>query len=419
MKLKEGVCLDVVTTKKLKDIGISIRFMNTLDKEKAPARSLLALLLCDRCAKYDTKQKMSSYLDTLYGASLTAQTMGYGKAQVMEVRMKTINPTFVLDGEALMNDIFSFLHEILFKPLLTQDMFEEAKSMLLAKIERNEDDPAQYAISQGLKQAGKGTPLALSALGEKEQVQSLTLENIQCAYQEMIEQDDINIIVCGDVTESDISQMIETYIPLNHRNNNFETYYVVENELKDEYQESYKNISQTSIMMVWFSNISVTDEQYYALRVANAIFGQYSTSLLFQEVREKNSLCYSIFSNLISYDGALGVTTGVEKQYIKKTIELIRKQFDRVVMGDFDDELLNVSKQMIVNSLKASKDNMNSLIALEFQNEVLHRFDTSEDIICKVEKITREQVIESMKRCELKMTYVVTQGGEDCETGEK
>ncbi|MGX8834815.1 EF-P 5-aminopentanol modification-associated protein YfmF [Amedibacillus sp. YH-ame6] len=416
MVINQGVNLHILSTKKFKDIGISIRFMNTLDKEKAPARSLLALLLCDRCAKYDTKQKMSSHLDTLYGASLSAQTMGYGKSQVMEVRMKTMNPKYASDGDALMSDIFSFLHEILFQPLIKQEVFEEAKSMLLAKIERNEDDPAQYAISQGLKQAGKGTPLSLSALGEKENVMALTLQNIEDAYHEMIEQDSIHMIVCGDVEEQGIREMVQKYLPCKDRNAFVETYYTVSNSIHDEYKEAYKNISQTSIMMVWFSNTSVMDEHYYALRVANAIFGQYSTSFLFQEVREKNSLCYSIFSNLISYDGALGVTTGVEKKYIKKTIALIRKQFDRVVNGEFDDALLDVSKQMIINSLKASKDNMNSLIALQFQNDVLSRHDTTEDIIQKVQEVTREQVITMMKKCELKMTFVLTQGGDDHET---
>ncbi len=75
----------------------------------------------------------------------------------------------------------------------------------------------------------------------------------------------------------------------------------------------YKNISQSYLMMVWFTNISLLDTKYYALRLANAVLGQYSSSLLFQEVREK-SLCYTIYSNIISYDGVLGVTTGIEKR---------------------------------------------------------------------------------------------------------
>ena len=419
MIVKEGVMLHVIPTKKFKDIGISIRFRNVLDKDKAPARSLLALLLCDRCRKYDTKQKMSSYLDTLYGASLNAQTMGYGKSQVMEVRMKIMNPSYAKDGEELMSEVFAFLHEILFAPLLKEDVFEEAKQMLLAKIKRNEDDPAQFAISEGLKLAGEGTALGISALGEMDSVKAIRLQDIQETYENMLKQDSIDILVCGDVEEAKIEVMVERYLPFHDRSIKVDSYYCVSNALHDEYREAYRNISQTSIMMVWFSNTSVVDDDYYPLRVANAMFGQYSTSMLFQEVREKNSLCYSIFSNLISYDGALGVTTGVEKEQMGKTIALIKEQFSRMVNGDFEDTLLQVSAQMIINSLKASKDTMNSLIALQYQNTLLGHKDTTEDIIERIRRVTREDVLRAIKKCELKLTYVLTQGGEAYEEHNK
>ena len=69
MLLKQGVGLEVLQTKKFKDIGISIRFRSPLDEKSACVRSLLALMLCDRSLRYDTKQKMSMHLDALYGAS--------------------------------------------------------------------------------------------------------------------------------------------------------------------------------------------------------------------------------------------------------------------------------------------------------------------------------------------------------------
>ena len=48
MLLKQGVGLEVLQTKKFKDIGISIRFRSPLDEKSACVRSLLALMLCDR-----------------------------------------------------------------------------------------------------------------------------------------------------------------------------------------------------------------------------------------------------------------------------------------------------------------------------------------------------------------------------------
>ena len=48
--------------------------------------------------------------------------------------------------------------------------------------------------------------------------------------------------------------------------------------------------------------------------VMNSLLGQSPTSLLFEEVREKHSLCYSISSYLIQFDGALIITLGTNKE---------------------------------------------------------------------------------------------------------
>ena len=59
MEIINGVNLSVISTQKFKDIGISIRFQNELKKETSAARSLLAIMLCDRCKLYNSKEKMT------------------------------------------------------------------------------------------------------------------------------------------------------------------------------------------------------------------------------------------------------------------------------------------------------------------------------------------------------------------------
>ena len=44
----------------------------------------------------------------------------------------------------------------------------------------------------------------------------------------------------------------------------------------------------------------------------------------------------------------LGVTTGIEKEHIDEVIELIREQIDVICQGNFSDELLEVSRKMII-----------------------------------------------------------------------
>ena len=46
------------------------------------------------------------------------------------------------------------------------------------------------------------------------------------------------------------------------------------------------------------------------------------------ETLDKESLCYSIYSNLISFDGALGIMTGVDPQHVDKALALIEEQVE-------------------------------------------------------------------------------------------
>lgn len=407
MKINEGVHLQVIPTNKFKDIGVSIRFMSDLHKERATIRSLLALMLCDRCQKFDSKQKMSTHQDELYGATLSAQTIGYGASQVLDIRSKIIHPAYAKE-DMLLDDLFQFLHEIIFSPLLDEAVFHESKKILQAKIERLEDEPAQYVVRKGFQIGGEGTPLEISSLGDLEVLKKVTLEDVRNIYQKMIEEDNIHILVCGDVEEEELAKRCKQYMNFDSRKSKYSSSYRVSNNRKEIYKEEYRNVTQSNIMMLWFTNTAINDDDYYALRVANAMFGQYPSSYLFQEVREKNSLCYSISSNLITFDGALGVTTGVEKEQIQHAIDLIKTQFQRICEGDFDDQLIEISKTMIMNSLLATKDSMGSLLALSYQNAVLSRNQQVEDIIKQIQKVSREEIIAVMKKCELKMTFVLT-----------
>ena len=112
MELKKGIKYQVIKATKFKDIGISIRFLSPLSREKATAKSVLAMLFCDYCEKYPSKQQMANHLDELYGMTLNATTYGYGKGQVLELRSKVIDPKYINDEIDLLKEQFAFLHEV-------------------------------------------------------------------------------------------------------------------------------------------------------------------------------------------------------------------------------------------------------------------------------------------------------------------
>lgn len=411
MELSTGVYAHIQETDKFKDVGISLRFMARLDKEKAAIRSLLAIMICDRCVAYPTKKAMSDVQDLLYGATLAAQTVGYGQAQVLEIRTKVIDPQYVEETN-LMEDVFDFLHKVLFEPLFQEDTLQESKAVLKSKMQRIKDDPSQYVISKGLKLGGEGTPLAISSLGELEQVDAITLEDVKKEHEELLMNNRIDILICGAVKEAKMKSLINKHLQFQPRVAHIPNHYCFTKEAINKVVTETRDINQCSIFMLWQTNTDICDKNYYALRLANAMFGQYPTSLLFQEVREAHSLCYSIYANLISFDGAMGVTTGVEQEHIDQAIKLIQEQFTKILEGEFDDHLLEVTKTMMINSLRATKDAMNALMAQAYQNAVLEQEMSIDERIHAISKVTRENIQDAFRKCEYQMSFVLCKGEE-------
>ncbi len=298
------------------------------------------------------------------------------------------------------------MKQILFHPLLVEETFEEAKTVLLSKLQRIKDEPAQYVMMRGLQLGGAGSALGISSLGDLEVAKQATLADIQEAHRIMLEENRIDMIVCGNVAETTIQTMIREYLPFQARAVQADTHYIFHGS-DSQLTEEPRQINQCSIFMLWETNTDICASDYYAMRLANAMFGQYPTSLLFQEVREKHSLCYNIYSSLISFDGALGVTTGVEAEHVTDAIRLIHEQFQRIVNGDFDEHLLQVSKTMTINSLKASKDTMNGIIAEAYQNIVLKQKMSVNERIALFEKVEKADVIAAFKRCRHCLSFVV------------
>lgn len=408
-KISKNVTLNFIHSKKFKDICISINFLNKGSKKSATERCLLSMMLVDRCNKYNTKKEMSDMCDHLYGCSLGSRVLTYGKAHCIELRSKIINPVYIHDNHNIMNDWLNFIQEVIFYPFLVNEefddnLFEENKKILYSRIKRKEDEAQSYTVSKVLDMV-KDYPLGIKARGDLESLEKITKQDVYNQYLKLINEDQIQIVVCGDIDEKKFTKQIIEKLYFKERNELLDTYYVVESNDFGKGSEE-KNSSQTNIAILYSTGISITDDLFPALKVANGIFGQLPSSFLFQVVREQHSLCYSISSNLISYDGACIVTTGIEKENVDQTLQLIDEQLVKCKNGDFSDELLDTTKNMLVNALLSSLDEMSSIVGYNLGNSILNRNYPIEENIRNVMNVTREDCIKVFKNIKHMATYV-------------
>jgi predicted Zn-dependent peptidase len=130
------------------------------------------------------------------------------------------------------------------------------------------------------------------------------------------------------------------------------------------------------------------DERRFALRVLEGVLGGTSSSRLFQEVRERRGLAYSVFcfSNLYARTGEVGLYVGTRPDNLKEALSVVASELERFVRDPADDEELDRSREnlkgRVVLSLESTGARMSRLGASVLNDlpilsvdEVIERID--------------------------------------------
>ena len=189
--------------------------------------------------------------------------------------------------------------------------------------------------------------------------------------------------------------------------------FISERTLLPRVESSYKiyekNISQTYISQVYSTGVDISSDDYEAQCLLCSVLGQSQKNLLFDEIREKNSLCYSISSSLIRFDGALLIHTGINRKDVNKVLNLIETQMDRLLNMDYDDRYLEIAKMDFKNRIISGLDHPLSLIAQAFLDDLLHRDITTQQRIDRIMQVTKEDISRVALRMNLASVAIVAE----------
>lgn len=98
------------------------------------------------------------------------------------------------------------------------------------------------------------------------------------------------------------------------------------------------------------------------MNVMNSMFGGDAHSLLFESVREKQSLAYSVFSSMLRYVGGVAVYAGVAPRDVEQAMETISEQMDLLASGRFESALFDNAVTMVRTQLLTLSDSLAGLL---------------------------------------------------------
>jgi predicted Zn-dependent peptidase len=130
--------------------------------------------------------------------------------------------------------------------------------------------------------------------------------------------------------------------------------------------------------------------------VLNTLLGGGMSSRLFQNVREKQGLVYSIFSELNPYKdtGCLAVYAGTSRESAPKVVQSVLREFREIKAGELSEEEVKRAKDQLKGSLMLGLESSGARMSNLARQEMYHdRFMGMDEIIAKVQEVTLEDVV--------------------------
>lgn len=409
--LNEGMDVYIKPTSKFKTILIEYKFRTEYSPQEAAARTLLKNLLETNTKKYPTQNEMDKQLSWLYGATLHTRSQRYGKQHVLTFTLQIVNDKFIGGNDSLFEESIAFLNEVVFHPNMEDFRFHEPTFLREKKNLQNyfaslaEDKSAysQFRLNEMLYQ---NTEQAFLGIGDPAFLPTITPASIVETYQNMVTQNQVDILISGDVEEERVLRALES-LPLLPRKEKLKDIFVapvVQEEVLRKIEEL--EVNQGKLYFGFSSPLYYMREHFYAGMVFNGLFGGFPHSKLFQNVREKESLAYAASSGMDFLRGNMTVSTGIDMTQKEKTEAIVLQQLKDMQVGEFSKELVKQTKDMLINQFKQNDDSQSRSLAKVYQNRLLTGRDVSDaEWIAGVESVTKEEVVQVAQLMDLKAIY--------------
>lgn len=352
--------LHSLKTNKYKDITIVLRFAYKYSCKLKAILEVLSELYQNACNKYKTKSDMAKAKDLLYGISFKCSKLTCGDLLVFSIKYSFTNPKFLNDVD--IENYIDFIDETLHHPYISENLFSEAKEVTIDYLKRKLDKPSSYADNEFNKIVTLDDATYDIQLNDYiHEIEDLTINDINDFLLELFNTS-IEIYLVGDFDEK-----LFNYLKGIKSKQDFSiSAHLLNLKRKDDVVVK-KEIGQSTLIVSYISPFSTKSEDYFAYLLGCHLLGGSASSLLFSEVREKQSLCYAINIRIDKYFGLLKIITNIDSKNKDKVIASIKEQVNRIVNKDYDPELLDKVKSTIYNDYSLFEDDASLYISLDYE----------------------------------------------------
>lgn len=413
--------LHTIKTDQFKTVTIKINFKRKLEKKDITFRNLLSEVLVQSSKKYPSRRELEIKTEELYNLILKSNTYLSGNYMVLSFDCIFLNEAYTEKG--MLKESLDFFMDFLFHPNANQGSFEKtnflvARNALKEGLETLEDSHGRYAMYRLLEEMENKAPFSLRSVGYLEDLEEVSETNLYTYYESVLNSDLIDIFVIGNIDSEKIRELFLEMFPINTLKKPPMSHYLepIKPKRRIKTIKEKKEINQSHLLVGCKLDSLTEMEKKYVMNIYNFILGGGPDSKLFQSVREKNSLCYSIHSTFQPVNNILIIKAGIDASSYKKAVTLIKKELSNMEKGSFDEGDLEKAKVTYLSAFDELEDAPGSIIATYVAHEYLG-YDMLEERREKIAEVTKDMVVAVAKKIHIDTIYLL-EGGNNDETTE-
>ena len=334
---------------------------------------------------------------TALDISSTIDAVG-GEMNAFTSKEVTCFYTRVLDTSV--PEAIEVLVDMITSATITSVDVDQERQVVLEEIAMRDDDPADIVHEQFSRALYGDAPLGRSILGTVENISSLSRRSIHGFYRKYYTPDRLVIAVAGNIDHASIVKQIRKAFNLGGFDLGGEEIPYVPSKVKTKVSHSggfvkFDKTTEQANLVIGVPGLDRADERRYIQSVFNAALGGGMSSRLFQEVREKRGLVYTVYSFGQQFQdaGMAGVYAGCSPKNLEQVTQVITDVLDEVALNGITEAELVKAKGQVSGGMVLGLEDTSSRMSRIARSELNHGYVPSvSQVLERISAVTLEEV---------------------------
>lgn len=300
-------------------------------------------------------------------------------------------------AKMLKNDVelaLDVIADFVLNPTFPVDEMVKEKEVVVQEIKQSFDTPDDVVFDYFQECAFPDQPLGRTILGPKENVRSFTPEVLRSYMKTNYAANNTVVVAVGNIKHENFVNMVKS------RMNGYQekTSFTTEPQIyQGGFYKENRQIEQAHVLL-GFKGVEYKNPLYYPISIFSTIFGGGMSSRLFQEIREKRGLVYSVYSyhSAQTSNGLFGIYAGTSANQLNTLLPVIADEIKKIINENVTDKELNRAKVQLKASMLMALESSSSSAEVIARQMLLHnRVIPTDEIVEKIENVTKEDILKA------------------------